>query len=101
MQRVVWHLGERRSALRKPFTRLTVSDARCAGRAHSRKNCDRRAGGSAGLLPALGDTVPDWENCVTIQVDDDEQGEKAAHELQHRLAARGIAVDLLPGKARS
>jgi hypothetical protein len=50
------------------------------------------AAGSAGLMPALADAVPDYVQCVTVAVEDDPAGRRGARELIQRLEARRIAT---------
>jgi hypothetical protein len=52
------------------------------------------AAGSAGRMPALGDLIPSYIECVTIAVDDDEAGRRGADGLSAILVARGIEVRL-------
>jgi len=53
------------------------------------------AAGSASFMPALGEVVPNWIECVTILVDDDVNGRRHADELARRIERRGIAVRLV------
>ena len=50
------------------------------------------AAGTANRLPAMAHHVPDYIDCVTIAVDDDDVGEKYATELAEGLTTRGIEV---------
>jgi hypothetical protein len=54
------------------------------------------AAGSASLLPALAEAVPDYVEAVTIFVDDDEAGQRGSHALAEALSRRGIEVFLTP-----
>jgi hypothetical protein len=47
------------------------------------------AAGSASLMPALADTVPDYIDCVSILAHPDPAGIKGANELATRLRIRG------------
>lgn len=58
--------------------------------AHQATGLGAWAAGSATRLPALADHVPEYIECVTVLVDDDEAGRNNAGELVERLAARGI-----------
>jgi hypothetical protein len=51
------------------------------------------AAGAAGRLPALADVVPDYADCITIAVDDDEAGRANSRELARRLMKRGLCVE--------
>lgn len=53
------------------------------------------AAGSASRLPALAEAVPYFIDCVTIAVDDDDDGRRNAKELAARLQQRGIWVEPL------
>jgi hypothetical protein len=48
------------------------------------------AAGSASLMPALADAVPDYIDCVSILAHRDPAGIKGANELATRLRTRGI-----------
>jgi hypothetical protein len=52
------------------------------------------AAGSAGFMPALAPLVPDYIECVTIFVDDDDAGQRGAKALASALFDRGIEVRL-------
>jgi phage/plasmid primase-like uncharacterized protein len=51
------------------------------------------AAGSAPMLPALADAVPDYTDCVSILVDDDDAGHRHAGTLAARLRTRGLHVE--------
>lgn len=53
------------------------------------------AAGAASLLPALAPVVPDWIECVTIMVDDDDAGRSNAGALADRLHRRGLSIRLV------
>jgi hypothetical protein len=53
------------------------------------------AAGAASFLPALAAAVPDWIECITVLVDDDEAGRRNADELTNQLEHRGFAVRLV------
>jgi hypothetical protein len=53
------------------------------------------AAGAASFLPALAAAVPDWIECITVLVDDDEAGRRNAGELANQLEHRGFAVRLV------
>jgi hypothetical protein len=55
------------------------------------------AAGSGPFMPELANIVPDYINCVTIAVDDDEVGHRYASELRRRLEARGIEAEYCLG----
>ena len=44
--------------------------------------------GSAGMMPALADTVPDYITCVSIFVDANDAGRKHSRELAAKLRKR-------------
>jgi hypothetical protein len=48
--------------------------------------------GGASRLPAIADAIPDYVEAVTIMVDNDQDGERKAGELEQRLAMRGIEI---------
>jgi hypothetical protein len=48
--------------------------------------------GSASRMPALADVVPDYTGCVSVVVDDDDEGRRQATALIARLRNRNIAV---------
>jgi hypothetical protein len=56
------------------------------------------AAGSASRLPALADAMPPYADCVTVLVDDDDDGQRHARELAARLTARGIPVDMVENR---
>jgi hypothetical protein len=59
------------------------------------------AAGSASRLPALADAIPGYVECVTILVDDDQDGRRHAGTLAERLVGRGIEVQtIVPAAAR-
>jgi hypothetical protein len=59
------------------------------------------AAGSASRLPALADAIPGYVECVTILVDDDQNGRRHAATLAERLVGRGIEVQtIVPAAAR-
>jgi Toprim domain len=60
--------------------------------AHQATGLGAWAAGTAGRLPAMADSVPDYIESVTILVDADTNGEKNSTELARRLVARGIEV---------
>jgi hypothetical protein len=53
------------------------------------------AAGAASFLPALAAAVPEWIECITILVDDDEAGRLNANALAERLDRRGFEVRLV------
>ncbi|MBV9982314.1 toprim domain-containing protein [Bradyrhizobium sp.] len=53
------------------------------------------AAGAASLLPALAAVVPEWIECVTIMVDDDDAGRSNADTLAKRLDRRRFDVRLV------
>jgi DNA-directed RNA polymerase subunit RPC12/RpoP len=53
------------------------------------------AAGAASFLPALAAAVPEWIECITILVDDDDAGRRNADALAERLEHRGFPVRLL------
>jgi hypothetical protein len=53
------------------------------------------AAGSASRLPALADAIPGYVECVTILVDDDQDGRRHAATLAERLVGRGIEVQTI------
>jgi hypothetical protein len=53
------------------------------------------AAGAASFMPALATAVPEWIECVTIMVDDDEAGRRNAGVLAERLDRRGFEVRLV------
>jgi hypothetical protein len=46
------------------------------------------AAGSAGFMPALADSIPDYITCIQILVDPDPAGRRFSTELAKRLLAR-------------
>ena len=54
------------------------------------------AAGSAGRMPALARTVPDYADCITIFADTDQAGESNSAQLAERLKLRGIHAEVLP-----
>jgi Toprim domain len=54
--------------------------------------------GSASRLPALADAIPPYADCVTVLVDDDDEGRRHARELAARLTTRGIQVDIVENR---
>jgi Toprim domain len=60
--------------------------------AHETTGLGAWAAGTAGRLPAMADSVPDYIESVTVMVDDDENGRKNSNELARRLTERGIEV---------
>jgi hypothetical protein len=50
------------------------------------------AAGSASRLLALADVIPDYIDCVTILVDDDQHGRRHAADLAKRIDQHGIEV---------
>lgn len=55
------------------------------------------AAGTANRMPALSDAVPEFVNCVTVLIDDDDAGRKHGHELVERLRNRSIEAIAVPG----
>ena len=53
------------------------------------------AAGSASLMPALADAVPDYIDCVSILAHPDPAGIKGANELATRLRIRGTGCVVL------
>jgi hypothetical protein len=53
------------------------------------------AAGAASFLPALAAAVPEWIECITIWVDDDEAGRRNADALAAQLDARGFCSRLI------
>jgi hypothetical protein len=53
------------------------------------------AAGAASFMPALATVVPDWIECVTIMVDDDDAGRTNADALADRLHRRGVGFRLV------
>jgi Toprim domain len=53
------------------------------------------AAGAASFMPALAAAVPDWIECVTILVDDDNAGRTNADALAEQLESRGFSVRLI------
>jgi hypothetical protein len=53
------------------------------------------AAGAASFMPALATAVPDWIECVTIIVDDDDAGRTNADALADRLDCRGVGIRLV------
>jgi hypothetical protein len=53
------------------------------------------AAGAASFMPALAAAVPDWIECVTIMVDDDDAGRCNAYVLAELLVSRGFDVRLV------
>jgi hypothetical protein len=51
------------------------------------------AAGSAGRLSGLAEVVPDYTDCITISIDDDEDGRANSRELARRLFERGLRVE--------
>jgi hypothetical protein len=54
------------------------------------------AAGSAGRMPALAGTVPDYADSVTIFADANQAGESNSARLAERLKVRGIHAEVLP-----
>jgi hypothetical protein len=54
------------------------------------------AAGSAGMMPALADAVPDYADCVSIYADANVAGQENAAKLAERLTARGIHAEVVP-----
>ena len=48
----------------------------------------------ARTLPALAEAVLGYTDCITIAVDDDEDGRTNSRELARRLLERGLRVEL-------
>ncbi|RVC74899.1 hypothetical protein EN745_28955 [Mesorhizobium sp. M4A.F.Ca.ET.022.05.2.1] len=63
--------------------------------AHQATGLGAWAAGSASRLKALGRTVPDWMDCVSVLVDNDEAGNKGATGLASALHRRGIHAELV------
>ncbi|RUV24871.1 MULTISPECIES: toprim domain-containing protein [unclassified Mesorhizobium] len=63
--------------------------------AHQATGLGAWAAGSASRLEALGPTVPDWMDCVSVLVDNDEVGKKGATRLASALYRRGIHAELV------
>jgi hypothetical protein len=59
------------------------------------------ASASAARLPGLADLVPSYIECVTVLVDENDDGRKYSNKLAARLHARGIEVLLTPTGASS
>ena len=57
--------------------------------AHEATGLGAWAAGSASLMPALADAVPDYIDCVSILAHRDPAGIKGANELATRLRTRG------------
>jgi Toprim domain len=56
------------------------------------------AAGAASFMPALAAAVPEWVECITIMVDDDDAGRSNTNALAERLERRGFEVRLvIPG----
>jgi Toprim domain len=53
------------------------------------------AAGAASFLPALAAAVPEWIECITILVDDDEAGRRNADVLAEHLERRCFSVRLV------
>ena len=53
------------------------------------------AAGAASRMPALADAVPSYADCVTVVVEDDEEGRRGAVALLDRLGERGIYAEPL------
>ena len=53
-----------------------------------------RAAGSAPHMGKLGDHVPGWIDCVTINAHADKAGQDGANKLAARLRERGIEVTI-------
>jgi hypothetical protein len=53
------------------------------------------AAGSASRLPGLADAIPAYADCVSVLVDDDDDGRRHARELAARLTTRGISVEMI------
>jgi hypothetical protein len=53
------------------------------------------AAGAASFLPALAAAVPEWVECITIMVDDDDAGRSNSNALAERLEQRGFEVRLI------
>jgi hypothetical protein len=51
--------------------------------------------GGASRLPALAPAVPAFCDCVTLVVDDDQDGRRHSGELSVRLGARGLKAEML------
>jgi len=58
--------------------------------AHAATGLGAWAAGSAGRMPRLANAVPTYIEAVTIIADNDQAGQRGAHELASRLRARGI-----------
>jgi hypothetical protein len=56
--------------------------------------------GGAPRMPALANTIPDYIECVTAIVDDDDAGRRHTAELAARVEPRGIEVRLVTPVAR-
>ena len=63
--------------------------------AHEATGLGAWAAGSASLMPALADAVPDYIDCVSILAHPDPAGIKGANELATRLRTRGTGCDVL------
>jgi hypothetical protein len=53
------------------------------------------AAGAASFMPALAAAVPDWIECITILVDDDDAGRSNADALAEHLERRRFPVRLV------
>jgi hypothetical protein len=59
------------------------------------------AAGSASRLPMMAQHVPDYIECVSISVDDDDAGRRNSEELATLLRARGFEVRMVRSNVRS
>jgi hypothetical protein len=64
--------------------------------AHAAMGIGAWAAGGASRLPALADAVPDFVECITIVVDDDDAGRQHCPMLAQWLHERGYEVRLVP-----
>jgi hypothetical protein len=60
--------------------------------AHEATNLGAWAAGTANRLPGLAQHVPDWIECCTVLVDNDEAGRRESAKLIAALEARGMEV---------
>jgi hypothetical protein len=60
---------------------------------HASTDLGAWAAGGAPFMPKLADTVPDYIECVTIVVDNDDAGHRSTDELASRLSERSFHVE--------
>jgi hypothetical protein len=58
------------------------------------------AAGAASRMPALAELIPDYIDCVSVAIDDDEAGTKHGPDLVRRIKARGIEARPIHLKAK-